>query len=238
MQKHRRKLVWYALGFPPVLLLALIVSVSIWMTVNYAGRSENIAVKVTALAPHILVAGELIILAALIVMLRAEGLRWNEIGWRFAAGRSAMREAALGIAVGGTLGVLYVFVLAPWLAFVQRAIGDYVPPGELLPTVSSAIRVFFVANVLLAPLVEESLYRGYAIVRLSEQMSRMKAAVVSCVFFGLLHWAGGLWYVVLTGSLAGGVLVAMRLWRGSLIAPYMVHLALNTVEFVFALSHH
>lgn len=235
MQKQGT-LVWFLVAFPPLLFLALIVSVSIWVTVHDGGRSENIAARVMALAPHMLIAAELIILAALIATLRAEGLRWTDIGWRFAQGRSATRDVGLGIAVGGALGVLYAFVLSPVLAFVQRALGDYVPPGEILPTVSSAIRIFFVANVLLAPFVEESLYRGYAIVRLSEQMSRTRAAVVSCVFFGLLHWAGGLWYIVLTGSVAGGVLVAMRLWRGSLIAPFTVHLTLNAVEFVLAWS--
>ncbi len=180
----------------------------------------------------------MIILAALFATLRAERLRWNDIGWRFPVGPSATRDIALGIVAGGTLGVLYLFVLSPVLAFVQRDLGDYVPPGEILPTVSSAMSDFFVANVLLAPFVEESLYRGYAIVRLSEQMSRTKAAVVSCVFFGLLHWAGGLWYIVITGSVAGGVLVAIRLWRGSLIAPFMVHLTLNTVEFAYAWHQH
>jgi len=84
-----------------------------------------------------------------------------------------MLDVALGIGVGSVLGVLYIVVVSPLLTYTQRTMGDYVPPGELLPTVSSAIRVFFVANVLLAPFVEESLYRGYAIFRLSERMSRM-----------------------------------------------------------------
>ena len=216
---------WFLVAFPPLLFLALIVSVSIWVTVHDGGRSENIAARVMALAPHMLMAAELILLAALIATLRAEGLRWTDIGWRFAQGQSATRDVGLGIAVGGALGVLYAFVLSPVLAFVQRALGEAVPPSRdtpdrrlsnphLLRSERTASRLF----------VEESLYRGYAIVRLSEQMSSTRAAVVSCVFFGLLHWAGGLWYIVLTGSVAGGVLVAMRLWRGSLIAPFTVHL--------------
>ena len=229
---------WYVLAFPPLLFLVLIVSVSIWMTVNAQGHNENIAARVTALTPHMLVAAELIILASLAAALRAEGLSWKDIGWSSPAGRSATRDIALGITVGAALGVLYAFVLSPILTYVQRSVGDYVPPGEVLPTVSSALHVFFVANVLLAPFVEESLYRGYAMVRLPEQMSRSRAVLVSCVFFGLLHWAGGLWYIMLTGSVAGGVLVAMRLSRGNLIAPFMVHLTLNTVEFVFAWYQH
>jgi membrane protease YdiL (CAAX protease family) len=238
MQEHNGSAVWYALAFPPLLFLALIVSVSIWMTATTGGRGQDISARVTALVPHILVVAELVIAAALFAALRAEGLRWSDIGWRLAAGRSMAQDVGLGIMLGGSLGFLYVFALAPLLAFVQQSVGDFVPPGETLATVSSAIRLFFVANVMLAPFVEESLYRGYAIVRLSERMSSLRAAIVSCIFFGLLHWAGGIWYILLTGSVAGGVLVAIRLWSDSLIAPFMVHLTLNIVEFVFAWSRH
>jgi len=49
--------------------------------------------------------------------------------------------------------------------------------GALLP--------FFVANVLLAPWVEESIYRGYAITRLRSRYNMAVAIILSCFFFGL-----------------------------------------------------
>ncbi len=83
------------------------------------------------------------------------------------------------------------------------------------------------------PFVEESLYRGYAFGRLQERYGVPLAVIISCTFFGLLHWAGGFWYILLTGVVAGGLFAALRLWRGTLIAPFAAHLALNILEFLW-----
>jgi membrane protease YdiL (CAAX protease family) len=104
----------------------------------------------------------------------------------------------------------------------------------VLPTVSSSIGLFFIANVLLAPLVEETLYRGIAIPLLSNHLGVFWAVVLSCVFFGLLHWAGGFWYMLLTGVVAGGAFAGLYSWRGGVLAPFAAHLALNLIEFVYA----
>jgi membrane protease YdiL (CAAX protease family) len=55
--------------------------------------------------------------------------------------------------------------------------------------------------------------------------------VVSCIVFGLLHWTGGVWYMALTGVVAGGAFAALALWRGGLAAPFGAHLTLNVIEF-------
>ena len=55
----------------------------------------------------------------------------------------------------------------------------------------------------------------------------------SCLFFGLLHWTGGFWYILLTGFVAGGIFAALFLWRRNIVATYAAHLALNLVEFLF-----
>ena len=92
---------------------------------------------------------------------------------------------------------------------------------------------FFLANVLLAPFVEESLYRGYPLQRLKERYSLALAVIISCTFFGLLHWAGGIWYILLTDFVAGGLFAGLRVWWRTLIAPFAAHLALNVLEFVW-----
>jgi uncharacterized protein len=131
------------------------------------------------------------------------------------------------------LGVFYPTVLAPWMESVQLTVGDYVPPGELLPSLGSAIVPFFLANVVLAPFVEESLYRGYALPPMRLRFGAPLAALVTCVFFGMLHWAGGLWYMILTGVVAGGLFAGLALWRKNTVAPYVSHLALNVLEFLY-----
>ena len=143
------------------------------------------------------------------------------------------REVLVGAVPGAALGLLYVFVLAPGLTMIQKSLGDYVPAGELLPALGAAVLPFFVANVLLAPFVEENIYRGYALTRWFGRFSRPVAILLSCFFFGLLHWAGGFWYILLTGLVAGGLFAGLYTARKSIIAPFAAHLALNLVEFLF-----
>jgi uncharacterized protein len=92
---------------------------------------------------------------------------------------------------------------------------------------------FFVTNVLLAPFVEESIYRGYAFVRPRQKYGDVVAVILTCICFGLLHWAGGFWYIVLTALVAGGTFAGLVLWRRNIVVAFAAHLALNLVEFVF-----
>jgi len=114
-----------------------------------------------------------------------------------------------------------------------QQIWDYVPAGDLIPTLGSAIIPFTIANVLFAPFVEESIYRGYGLTRLTGKLSQPIAIVLSCFFFGILHWTGGFWYVLLTGIVAGGFFAWLRIARKNIIAPFAAHLALNIVETIF-----
>ena len=129
--------------------------------------------------------------------------------------------------------LLYLFLISPLMTAVQRSIGDYVPAGELLTSLGAALIPFFLANVVLAPFVEENIYRGYALTRLFRRFSKPVAILISCAFFGLLHWAGGFWYILLTGALAGGLFAGLFTARRNLIASYAAHLSLNVVEFLF-----
>lgn len=60
------------------------------------------------------------------------------------------------------------------------------------------------------------------------------AGLLSCTAFGLLHGAGGLWYLLLTGAVAGGCFTALCPWRRGLVAPVSAHPALNLIEFSYA----
>jgi hypothetical protein len=89
-----------------------------------------------------------------------------------------------------------------------------------------------VANVLLAPVVEEVTYRQIGWLGLSSRHSPMVAAVLTTVMFGLLHWMGGGWYIALTALFAGVPLMVLRS-RFGLGAAVACHLALNLVEFTW-----
>lgn len=224
---------WLLMISPPVLFLVVIVGASVYFGVSTGGNAQAIADAVAGSAPTILLVVQCFMLLGLWAVLRAERLSLHDIGWRVGSGQALWQEVLIGAGLGLLLAVLYILVLSPLLTTVQRAVGDYVPPGEMLPALAGAPVPFFLANVLLAPFAEESLYRGYGISALQARLGAPAAVVVSCVLFGLLHWAGGLWYVILTGAVAGGLFVGLRIGRGNIIAAYSAHLTLNLVEFFY-----
>jgi membrane protease YdiL (CAAX protease family) len=212
----------------PVLFLMVFASLSVAFAAagTPAGQISN---RVTAFVPH----------AVLFVLLCLGAGLWSmqssvRLAWRFPARSKALLDAHIGALCGFGLAVTYLWLLAPVLESLQRSVGDFVPPGSILPVLSSSIGVFFVANVLVAPLIEETLYRGVALPLLGARFGNTVAVGVSCLAFGLLHWTGGVWYILLTGGVAGGCFASLYRWRGSIVAPFAAHLALNSVEFWYA----
>ena len=60
------------------------------------------------------------------------------------------------------------------------------------------------------------------------------AVAISCLLFGLLHWTGGIWYILLTGAVVGGTFAGLFLWRDGVLTPFVAHLTLNLIEFFYA----
>jgi uncharacterized protein len=225
--------VWPVLLAGPLLFLLGILLASIYYSVATQGDANAIPGLVAASTPYQLVVIQILLFFILRWAMKRDGLAWGDIGWKTTQGQHIWRETLVGAVPGVALGLLYVFLLSPWLTRIQGSLGDYVPAGELLPVLGAAVLPFFIANVLLAPFVEENIYRGYALTRWSGRFSQPVAILLSCFFFGTLHWAGGFWYILLTGLVAGGLFAGLYTARRNMIAPFAAHLALNLVEFLF-----
>ena len=229
------KLTWLLLGLPPVIFLLGIVIASIYYGFQGQTDAGQISQSVANSMAPILLAIQLALLGLFLWIKRASGLDWSAIGWKTLPDQKLWKEILIGALPGAVLGLLYVFALSPLMTAVQKAVGDYVPAGELLPSLGTGLLAFLAADVLMAPFVEENIYRGFALTRLGQRFSQPMAILISCVFFGLLHWAGGFWYILLVGGAAGGLFAFLFARRGNIIAPYAAHLALNLVEFLFVL---
>lgn len=218
---------WLLLLAGPVLFLVAIVGASVFLGLRGVDATQ-IAGRVPLLMPQILL-GVLVSLGFLIfILLRVD------VVWALPYATKAMNDVAIGVLVGGLLAMSYIFWIGPALEVLQRAVGDYVPAGAVLSTVSGSIGLFFVANVMLAPLVEETLYRGYAIPLLATHFGVAWAVGITCLLFGLLHWPGGIWYMLLTGGVAGGAFAGLFLWRDGILTPFVAHMTLNLIEFIYA----
>jgi hypothetical protein len=207
------------------------------MSVYYgiASQGQNVEAipeLVAASTPYQLVVIQVILFLIVSRAMKRDGLTWKDIGWKMAEGQQLWSELLIGIIPGSILALLYIYFLSPMLTSLQQ-IWDYVPAGELLTALGSSVIPFAIADVLLAPFIEESIYRGYGLVRLLGKFSRPVAIVLSCFFFGILHWTGGFWYILLTGIVAGGLFAWLRMSRKNIIAPFAAHLGLNIVETIF-----
>lgn len=218
---------WLLLLAGPTLFLVAILGTSVFLVARGIDAAQ-LAVRVPTFMPHILL-GVLLSLAVLMFFL----LR-TDTAWALPPATKAMGDVAIGVLVGSLLAFAYISWLGPALEAVQRTLGDYVPAGSVLPTVSGSLGLFFIANVILAPLVEEALYRGYAIPLLTAHVGTVAAVAITCVLFGLLHWPGGIWYMLFTGGVVGGAFAGLFLWRDGLLAPFVAHATLNLIEFFYA----
>ena len=228
--------VWWTLLAAPILFLLAIVGASIYFGFVIQGQNvKAIPDMVVASTPYQLMVVQIWLLFILMKSMKRDSLSWKDIGWKLADGQQLWSEVLIGAVPGIVLALFYLYVLSPMLTSLQN-IWDYVPAGELFITLGSSIIPFAIANVLLAPFIEESIYRGYGLTRLLGKFSQPVAIVLSCFFFGILHWTGGFWYILLTGIVAGGLLVWLRIARKNIIAPFAAHLALNIVETIFIIT--
>lgn len=227
------KRTWWTLLAAPILFLFAIIAASIYFGFVTQGQNvDAIPQMVADSTPYQLVAVQIWLLLILMKSMKRDGLTWNDIGWKLPEGQQLWREALIGAVPGIVLTLLYVTILSPMLTGLQQ-IWDYVPAGELFTALGASLIPFAIADVLFAPFVEESIYRGYGLTRLLGKFSQPAAIALSMFFFGILHWTGGFWYILLTGIVAGGLFAWLRISRKNTIAPFAAHLALNIVETIF-----
>jgi CAAX protease family protein len=186
---------------------------------------------------------ELVTLAAIILWMRARHPGWlRVVGLPKLAG--VPRETAIGVLSGlgllFALGIVVTNVVEP---LFKAATGHAVEPAD---QIGNDIHgwgavAFVVAVVVIAPVTEELLFRGLLFRAVRDRYGFVLGAIVSAVFFGLLHsGAGPLADVVLLQvsiGLFGVGLAAVYEWRGALVANVAAHAVFNlvTVLVVFHL---
>ena len=87
--------------------------------------------------------------------------------------------------------------------------------------------------VLGAGVVEETLYRGFALERLAEASgSWLLAGAVTLAAFALIHLPMWGWGPVLTFFVSGAVLTAFYVWRQDLLANVVAHVVVDAMGLI------
>lgn len=167
------------------------------------------------------------LLSLILYFLWRNGEPLRKIGWiRPEAGR----EAALGI-------LLFVpfFLGITSLEFFLRSAGVTVPSAPLpsfLTATGTTQLLLAVLLVVVVAIAEESIFRGYLILRLKAITgSAGRAILASALIFSLGHGYEGA-VGVISMTLMGLLLGWTYLWRGSLIAVTVIHFLQDFIGIV------
>jgi membrane protease YdiL (CAAX protease family) len=104
------------------------------------------------------------------------------------------------------------------------------PIEELFHYKNTAI-LFMAMAVLVAPLVEETVFRGYLYPLFAKSFGVASSVIITGVLFGLMHGAqlGWTWGLVSVLIAVGVVFTFVRARTGSVFASFLLHLGYNSV---------
>lgn len=148
--------------------------------------------------------------------LRRGATRGSDIGAGIAAGLGAI--AAGGIVIGLTIQVVEAVTGDP--QEIENVLESF---GDSWVVVSAAIAL------LLAPICEEILFRGFLFGGLRGRLPFWQAAVISSALFGLVH-ADGLRFLGL--AVEGFIMAAAYERRRTLVAAMVAHATVNSVAII------
>ncbi|MGB7844318.1 MAG: CPBP family intramembrane glutamic endopeptidase [Candidatus Acidiferrum sp.] len=157
---------------------------------------------------------------------------WECLGWRKIKTRAdgARRNPLVFFISGCGLSLLVAIVSS------QMKTPDNMPMEELFKYRQTAL-LFMAMAVLVAPLVEETLFRGYLYPLFARSFGIAPGILLTGVLFGLMHGAqlGWTWGLVSVMILVGTVFTIVRARTGSVFASYLMHLGYNSLISFFAI---
>jgi len=159
---------------------------------------------------------------------------WRTLGWRRITRPNGGRPRSpwLFFFAGCGLSVVVFMVTA------KMQPREDVPIEELFRYKNTAM-LFMAMAVLVAPLVEETVFRGYLYPLFAKYFGVAASVIVTGVLFGLMHGAqlGWTWGLVLVLIAVGVIFTFVRARTGSVFASFLLHLGYNsTIALVSILA--
>lgn len=201
-----------------------------WWGVPFSQIEKSPAIKAAILiASQALWSAATLAFLFVLVRLRQPGSFWRAIGWRQLRPRSMTRAAATLTCLLGGAGLAMTIQLASALVGKRAKL----PIEELFQSRQSVL-LLMALGILVAPLVEETIFRGYLYPVLARHLGIPGGIVLTGALFGMAHaaqlWGG--WGQIVLLVVVGTVLTYVRARTGTVLASYFVHLAYNTSLFL------
>jgi uncharacterized protein len=152
---------------------------------------------------------------------------WRTLGWRPFDPGIPRGIVTAALVLGGT-------VFAIIIGLASNAIGKNAKlPIETYFQDRQSTLLLMAMGILIAPLVEETIFRGYVYPLLARTFGISAGVLVTGVLFGLLHaeqlWGG--WGQIALLILVGIVFTYVRALAHTVLASYILHLSYNSYLF-------
>lgn len=125
------------------------------------------------------------------------------------------------------MGLTFIFNLMPWFNSVEEQV-SLKEAGFTAGMNSGEKLVAFVVLVILAPIVEEIIFRGWLYGKLRARMGMVTSILIVSVLFGVMH---GQWNVGVNVFALSVVCCVLREITGTVYAGILTHMIKNGVAF-------
>lgn len=165
----------------------------------------------------------------LVVRVRQHAPFWKTMGWR------GLRIGTLGPGGAAMLCVLGGFMLAIVVQIASALVGKPTElPIEALFRNRRNVLMIMSIGVLLAPVVEETIFRGFIYPVAARSLGVPGGIVFTGTLFGMLHapqlWGG--WGQIALLIVVGIAFTTTRARTGTVVATYFLHLGYNSFLFL------
>jgi membrane protease YdiL (CAAX protease family) len=151
---------------------------------------------------------------------------WPALGWKkLKSNLASGKPNPWAYFLSGCGLAIFVFIVSS-----QVPSNDKMPIQEVLKNRNSAILLMAMA-VLIAPLVEETVFRGYLYPLFAKSFGILPGILLTGILFGLMHGAqlGWTWGIVGLLILVGIVFTFARAHTGTVLASFLLHLGYNSM---------
>jgi uncharacterized protein len=164
--------------------------------------------------------------------LKGQGSLAGDFGFRI-----RLRDAK-ALVVGAMLEVVLTFALFPILELDPHAKNQQLLTDLKSHQDAGTVILFVIGAVILAPIVEELLFRGVLLRSLLRKLPPATAILISAVVFALVHYLGDPNTLPFLPALAGlGVVLAVAALRtGDLSTSMFIHAGFNLTTTVLFLA--
>ncbi len=221
--------VLFSLASSVVLTWGVALGALIWFGVRPWDLDKSVGTKATILVvSQGLWSATSLLYLFVVVRMRHSGPFWRTIGWRKLHPRNMTPAAATLMYVLGGIALAVAIQMASLMVGKKTSL-----PIEELFRDRRSVMLLMALGILVAPLVEETIFRGYIYPVVARRFGVATGIVATGALFGMAHavqlWGG--WGQIALLIVVGVVLTYVRARTGTVLASYFFHLGYNTILF-------